>query len=91
MLQAQCDDAMLLDSSVRKLYAAEHAPSKNPYRPKKKADAYQLEIQRLAEAQANNASPVTTAPPTTTDTPMELDFLALEREAADFMRNRNRK
>lgn len=93
LLQAQCDDAMLLDTSVHKLYAAEPAPPKSPYRPKKKrpADAYELEIQRLAEAHANGTSAIPIASAAPVDTPAELDFIALEKEAAEFMRNRRSK
>lgn len=92
MLQAQCDNAMLLDNSVHQLYAAEPAPSKSRYRPKKpQVDAYQLEIERLSLAKD---SVVVAEPPvkiSVQESVADLDVQALEKEAADFMRNRRRK
>lgn len=93
LLQAKCDDAMLLDQSVHTLYAAEELPSKTPYRPRKKpsVDAYQLEIQQLANAQTKNTEADT--PPSEADAAKleDFDFQALEMEAAAFARSRGRK
>lgn len=93
ILAAECENAILLDNSVRTLYAAEPAPPKSAYRPRKKrrADAYELEIQRLSEARDNGAATQATAPVSTVASPIELDFLSLEVEAAAFMRGRSRK
>lgn len=93
LLEAQCENAMLLDNSVRTLYAAEPGPPKSAYRPRKKrrADAYELEIQRLSEARDNGAATHAAAPAPTVASPIELDFQALEVEVAAFMRDRRRK
>ena len=89
MLEAHSVNAMLLDSSVLKVYAAEQVPSKSAYKPRKKTepDVYQLEIQRLAQAQSTDSiEHVRLAEPKA-----ELDFKALEVEAVAFMRRRCRK
>lgn len=83
---------MLLDNSVHQLYAAEQAPSKPRYRPKKpQVDAYQQEIERLSQARD---SVVVAEPPvkiSAQESAADLDVQALEQEAAVFMRNRRRK
>lgn len=93
MLQAKCDNAMLLDNSVHKHYAAEQAPSKPPYRRKKKpqTDTYQQEILRLTQAHEKGTNLVAHGAETTVAPSAELDFQALENEAAAFMRSRHRK
>lgn len=94
MLQAKCDNAMLLDNSVHTLYEAEQAPSKAPYRPKRRkpqADAYQQEIKRLTQAQESGIKPEIEAPSAHDASSTQLDFQALEREAAEFLRSRRRK
>lgn len=92
MLQAQCDNAMLLDNSVRQLYAAEPAPSRSPYRPKKKqVDAYQQEIERLSQARDSGVVVEPQGKIYVQEGAAELDIQALEKEAAEFMRNRCRK
>lgn len=93
MLQAKCDDAMLLDRSVHKLYAAEELPSKTRYRPRKKpaVDAYLLEIQQLSNAQTKTTEADTPLSEANAAKPEEFDFQALEIEAAAFARNRGRK
>lgn len=89
MLEAHSVNAMLLDSTVLKVYAAEQAPSKSPYRAKRKTepDVYQLEIERLAQAQTTGS--IAHVPLASTSA--ELDFKALEVEAVAFMRKRCRK
>lgn len=92
MLQAQCDNAMLLDISVHQLCAAEPAPSKSPYRPKKpQIDAYQLEIERLSQAKDSSVAVEQPVKIRVQEDAADLDIQALEKEAADFMRNRRRK
>lgn len=92
MLQAQCDNAMLLDNSVHTLYAAEPVPSKSPYRPKKpQVDAYQQEIQRLAQAKDSVPGSNQGCDPAPTEGSGDFDIQALEKEAAAFMRTHRRK
>ncbi|NVL49995.1 hypothetical protein F2S72_09615 [Pseudomonas syringae pv. actinidiae] len=94
MLQAKCDNAMLLDNSVHKLYAAKELPSKQPYNPRRKkphADAYELEIQRLTQARDEGVEPDSVAVQVHQAASTQLDIQALEAEAAAFLRSRRRK
>lgn len=91
-LKSQCDNAMLLDNSVHQLYAAEPLPSKTPYRPRKpKADAYQQEIQRLAQARDTGVVAKLAVDACMAEATTDLDIQTLEQEAASFVRNRQRK
>lgn len=92
LLQAQFDHAMLLDNSIHTLYASQPTPSKGKYRPRKvPADSFQEELARLKQAEEGGCNRDPASTEASPEAATEFDISVLEREAADFMRNRRRK
>jgi hypothetical protein len=92
MLQAQCDQALLLDNSIHKKYASQHAPERAKYRPRKQPkDSFQEELERLKAGVSGEAQAAVASENAPEEQNSEFDLSALEREAAEFMRLRRRK
>lgn len=93
-LQAQCDHAMMLDNSIHTLYASQPTPSKPKYRPRKlEQDSFQQELDRLEQTKlaSDTGAPQSGLEPSALGPDTGVDVDSLEREVAEFMRNRQRK
>lgn len=94
MLQAQCEQALQLDQTIRTTYASQQAPSKGKYRPRKKNnDAFQEEIHRLQQAEETPGieSPSNADPVISHDPVGEYDLEGLQQAAAEFRPSWRRK
>ena len=94
-LQEQCDRALLLDNSIHTLYASQPIPTKGKKRPRKRPDsAYAAELEKLLSAEESSGREIQSEGISDENLhSAQAGSLegSLEREVAEFMRNRHRK